>query len=310
MKHLSHWDDARSARRAAGAEIAATWHNLGGAMGSVATGAQRIEIEPGKRPTPAHDHGAEEEIFYVLAGTGTSWRDGVTTPIVAGDGIIYRPNDGAHTIVAGLEGLDVLAFGQRLLAEVCHLPRAQIMWAGPAWIPDAVAAGIPFEQEAAAGPLPMPEPTDRPPWIVHEDALERDVRERPGRRLTQRDFGTAGGARATALVRVDIEPNAKGFPMHCHSAEEELFVVLEGSGTVTVGTEDAVVRRGSLLARPAGTRLAHGFRAGPQGLSYLVFGNHDTNDICFYPDSGKLSIRGVGVIGRIEQVDYWDGEDG
>ena len=29
----------------------------------------------------------------------------------------------------------------------------------------------------------------------------------------------------------------------------------------------------------------------------------------YYPRSGKISFRGVGVIGRIEQVDYWDGED-
>ena len=29
----------------------------------------------------------------------------------------------------------------------------------------------------------------------------------------------------------------------------------------------------------------------------------------YYPRSGKISFRGVGVIGRLEQVDYWDGED-
>ena len=26
------------------------------------------------------------------------------------------------------------------------------------------------------------------------------------------------------------------------------------------------------------------------------------------PRSGKISFRGVGVIGRLEQLDYWDGE--
>jgi hypothetical protein len=33
------------------------------------------------------------------------------------------------------------------------------------------------------------------------------------------------------------------------------------------------------------------------------------NDVCFYPRSGKVYLQGVGVIGRIEQLDYWDGED-
>jgi hypothetical protein len=31
--------------------------------------------------------------------------------------------------------------------------------------------------------------------------------------------------------------------------------------------------------------------------------------MCFYPRSGKISFRGLGVVGRIERLDYWDGED-
>ena len=57
------------------------------------------------------------------------------------------------------------------------------------------------------------------------------------------------------------------------------------------------------------TRLAHSFRAGPEGLEYLAYGQRDNNDIVYYPDSGKFSFAGVGVIGRLEQLDYWDGED-
>jgi hypothetical protein len=44
-------------------------------------------------------------------------------------------------------------------------------------------------------------------------------------------------------------------------------------------------------------------------MTLLAFGIHDSNDIAYYPRSGKVSLRGVGVLGRIEQVDYWDGED-
>ena len=43
--------------------------------------------------------------------------------------------------------------------------------------------------------------------------------------------------------------------------------------------------------------------------SCLAYGQRATNDIVFYPDSGKVSFAGVGVIGRLEQLDYWDGED-
>jgi hypothetical protein len=33
------------------------------------------------------------------------------------------------------------------------------------------------------------------------------------------------------------------------------------------------------------------------------------SDIAYYPDSGKVSLRGVGVIGRLAPADYWDGEE-
>jgi hypothetical protein len=40
----------------------------------------------------------------------------------------------------------------------------------------------------------------------------------------------------------------------------------------------------------------------------LVYGTRDTNDVCWYPRSQKIFWRGVGVIGRIETLDYGDGE--
>ena len=73
MDHLTHSDDTPFDRHEVkGSDIDALWQDLGRAAGSVDVGLCRIRIEPGKRPTPAHDHGAEEEIFYVLAGSGLS----------------------------------------------------------------------------------------------------------------------------------------------------------------------------------------------------------------------------------------------
>ena len=66
----------------------------------------------------------------MLAGSGLSWRAGETHEVRAGDCIVYRPGQGAHTLVAGDEPLDVLAFGERRPAEITHLPRAGVLWAG------------------------------------------------------------------------------------------------------------------------------------------------------------------------------------
>ena len=64
-----------------------------------------------------------------------------------------------------------------------------------------------------------------------------------------------------------------------------------------------------MVARPAGTGVAHQFRAGDAGLTFLAYGTREPGDICYYPRSNKISFRGLGVIGRLERLDYWDGED-
>jgi hypothetical protein len=35
----------------------------------------------------------------------------------------------------------------------------------------------------------------------------------------------------------------------------------------------------------------------------------ENGDVCYYPRSNKIWFRGVDVIGRIERLDYWDGEE-
>jgi uncharacterized cupin superfamily protein len=64
-----------------------------------------------------------------------------------------------------------------------------------------------------------------------------------------------------------------------------------------------------VISRPAGTGRAHAFRAGDDGLTLLAFGQRVADDVRWYPQSQKIAFRGLGVIGRLELTDYWDGED-
>jgi uncharacterized cupin superfamily protein len=113
----------------------------------------------------------------------------------------------------------------------------------------------------------------------------------------------------TGLKHITSEPGRLVCAPHCHSAEEEIFVVLVGDGTCELGDESLPVRRGSVITRPAGTGIAHAIRAGDAGIALLAYGTREPNDICYYPRSGKVYLCGVGVIGRIEPVDYWEGEE-
>ena len=71
--------------------------------------------------TPLHLEGAEEEIFYVLAGPGISvqWEgeDDARLRRARGDCLVHLALENAHTLQGGTDGLDVLAFGQRTYAE-------------------------------------------------------------------------------------------------------------------------------------------------------------------------------------------------
>src|SRR5919198_4136615 len=106
---LAHWDDVERERRDVG-EMRATFRALGAAAGASAVGVSVIDVEPGCRPGPVHQHGSEEEIFYVLAGAGLAWLDGAIHEIGVGDTIVYLASGPEHTVIAGSDGLSVLAY--------------------------------------------------------------------------------------------------------------------------------------------------------------------------------------------------------
>jgi len=309
---ISHWDDVRTWHSERG-HISGTWSSLTGRHSST-VGLKRIRVDPGMWSTPLHLEGAEEEIFYVLAGSGVSVQsdDGSDVEGYAvgpGDCIVHLPLRNAHTLHAGEDGLDVLAFGQRALAGgVTWLPRAGVAWLGETWSPVGADEDHPWTREAAAGPPEVDGLAERPGNIVN--VLDLEPVERDGRTVGRRvrDPGRAAGSMRTGLRHAEVLPGKLNAPPHCHSAEEEIFVVLEGGGELLLGDESHAVRPGSVVARPPGTGVAHAIKAGTEGITVLAYGTREPNDICWYPRSGKVYFCGLGVIGRLEPAEFWDGE--
>jgi uncharacterized cupin superfamily protein len=309
---ITHFDDA-PARELAVGHLRGRWTGLGEAAGSIAVGVRRIEVPAGSWSTPAHEHGREEEIFYVLKGRGLSWQKGRTAEVRAGDCIVYRPGRGAHTLGA-LEDLDVLAFGPRIADESPRFPRLGLSLIGSRAVeslPGRVdGAPIQFAREAELGPPERtPEPGERPGTIVNLDTVPAERLERARVVRTRRNLGRAAGSVATGIQHVEVAPGKESAAQHCHSMEEEIFVILDGEGVVVLGDDPVPVRSGHVVARPAGTGVAHVFQAGEPGLTYLAYGTRESGDICFYPRSGKVAFRGIGVIARVERLEYWDGEE-
>jgi uncharacterized cupin superfamily protein len=265
---IAHWDEVEPERYDWPPDSRAWWRDLGRAAGTRAAGVRRMEVDPESQSVTAHVHTVEEEIVFVLAGSGRAWQDGRTCTIGPGDCIVYVPDQEAHTLIADEAGLDVLVFGTRDIAEFSYLPR----------VGQAYARGL---------------------W-----------------------FDVAGvGSRPAETAPVRMEPGRRGPPPHCHSAEEEIFVVLDGDGVLElwptpgarrlhgeIDFEEHRVRAGHVVSRPPATRVAHSFRAGDRGLTYLAYGTREPNDVCYYPRSNKIFWRGVGIIARLEPLDYDDGE--
>lgn len=302
---VAHWDDPELHRQAKG-EIDATWQRLGAPAGARGVGLNRVRVAPGMLPTPPHSHGASEEIYFVLAGSGLLWQDGAAYEVAAGDCVVQVADHFEHTFRAGPEGLEYLVFGTNHPTEFGWLPRSGAVRLGWPWVEGRT--DDPWDVEARAEPLAFGEPAPRPANIV---SLQKGDRER--------GLGAEAGAEQTGLNWLRLDQGRRSGPPHCHSAEEEVFVVLEGEGTLELWPspvaadegrqrEDVPVRAGHVIARPPGTKVAHALLGGPGGLTLLAYGTREPTDVCYYPRSNKLFWRGVGLIGRVESLSYDDGE--
>ena len=146
---------------------------------------------------------------------------------------------------------------------------------------------------------------------VDEVKLERQVR------VPLYDTRTGPLSDGTAAVQLGagydaLEPGMRACPYHYHLAQEELFVVLEGEGTLRVAGEMVPVRAGDVVFIPAGPEWPHQFiNTSAAPMRYLSISTRQRPELCGYPDSGKLAAyaKGVRLIQRAEaNLDYWDGE--
>lgn len=136
-------------------------------------------------------------------------------------------------------------------------------------------------------------------------------------------FGPLIGLKQLGGRLVILPPGKKAWPYHNHHVNEEMFVILDGTGTLRLGGQEHPVKTGDVIACPAGgPETAHQLiNTGDTELRYLAISTMLQPDIAEYPDSGKFlvmsgsapggdkNVRRLVHIGRPENtLDYWDGE--
>jgi uncharacterized cupin superfamily protein len=81
-----------------------------------------------------------------------------------------------------------------------------------------------------------------------------------------------------------VKPGVRAPFAHRHDADEEIYVVVAGSGKAVVEGEVLELRPWSALRVPASS--ARSFEAGDDGLEFLAFGSHTENDRGEFVDAG------------------------
>lgn len=150
---------------------------------------------------------------------------------------------------------------------------------------------------------------DREPKIANVEDVKEDIWDEGRFRSRTKDLGKAAGSERVGLRLEVIAPGRQSAPEHAHYAEEEAFLVLRGRGALLHDGRKFPVREGDIVAYPSGTGTPHAFVADGEGeLEILSIGERDPNDVVSYPRSGKVMVKALKKIGRLEEADYFDGE--
>lgn len=110
-----------------------------------------------------------------------------------------------------------------------------------------------------------------------------------------------------------LPPGKTGCPYHFHHGQEEMFIVLEGRGTLRVAGQMLPIEAGDVVHIPPGPAYPHQIiNTSDAPLTFLSISTQERPEVCEYPDSTKTGVffgkgKRSALIQR-ESLDYWDGE--
>jgi uncharacterized cupin superfamily protein len=122
---------------------------------------------------------------------------------------------------------------------------------------------------------------------------------------------TRNDGRKIGIAYEELAPGKQSVPFHYHLIEEEHIIALRGEATLRLGDRRYRLKAGDYVAFPAGQLAGHCLiNESDAPFLFIIIGDHEPNEVCVYPDSGKVMIRGLNrtIIRDGERLDYWEGE--
>lgn len=134
--------------------------------------------------------------------------------------------------------------------------------------------------------------------------------------------GVPLGARKLGYNVTEVPPGKRPFPYHFHHVNEEMFLVLSGTGELRSPAGTHPLKPMDLVCCPPGADGAHQIvNTGKVPLRYLALSTNEDPEVVEYPDSAKYAVtvgRPLGglpadarfrvVAFKKDGVDYWAGE--
>lgn len=162
-------------------------------------------------------------------------------------------------------------------------------------------------------PSPMPKkPTVRHPHVLNwNDAplVEQRESQHWGGREARLNPSMPPEDGHVGVVRVVLPPGRTYAPFHWHVHEDEIFIVLSGAGLLRYGDQVVDLRAGDCIACPRNSGQGHQIaNVSSEDLVYLAIGENRPDEVCVYPDSGKVLVRALRRIGTLQDAKYFDGE--
>lgn len=286
------------------------------------------EIPPGMRGSPMHYHMLEEEHIYMLEGVLTVQLGEQTFEMRPGDYVCFPAGQRAghairndsdelcrYVIIGEQNPNDVIVYTDSNKVLTRSLGRRAIFDMNAVrgyWDGEDVAAGV--TTKPADTSWRTSEANPKPPISSHEMAWEKEREwSRIGGEIKHLTHAAVGAGYHVGVIIESPAPGKHLAPMHYHMLEEEQALVLEGEITLFLGDRTHVMKPGDYVCFPAGCKVPHSFKnTGTGRSSYLMIGEQNPSEICVYPDSNKIMVRGLkserDIFDMAAWRNYWDGE--
>lgn len=315
--------------------------NLSVALGGIRNGGtwcgghpfdlQIRRLPAGAAVCPCHAHLAQWELFLVLAGAGRVRAGAEVRDVGPGDVFIHPPGEAHQLLNPGPGDLEVLIVADNPELDAFFYPDSDKWGLRPPGKYFRMQEIGYFDGEEAALPgAPVSRPSGSPPAPALSPFASRCLRTsdlpwegwaspRGKFRAASREVSIALGAVRNAptgrgghpfdLEMVQVPPGGIVCPFHSHAAQWECYLVQRGVAEARDATSTHTLGPGDVILHPPGEPHQIRNPSPDTELEFLLVADNPPVDYWHYPDSGKWGLRAPRTFFRLQETDYWDGEE-